>query len=524
MPASKKRKTSSKYTTDAVYQVAKLLDKQARVARAKRNYVDIGGLLNAQALGPYLKEDQTPYTLDESIGYLAARGRGGYNLRAAARGAGGAVAKRLGVSRRVGRNIGGLAYGLGKSYLGGGGYVPVGRGEYSGPDGGPSNSLVGGSDVTVPTMQGGDEIGSVTIQHREFLGNITGSIGFDVSAFHLNPGLVSSFPWLSQIAVNYEEYEFQQLMYTYTSLLSEATASGSVGSVIMSTNYNAGQPEFSSSNDMMNNIGTVSARPTENRVIHGIECNPQKNVMGSYYVRVGSVPSGQDVKTYDMGVFQLATEGMPTDDQLQGQLWVSYNIVLRKPKLFTAAGKGILQDSYKGFDGFQLTKPLGSVLYASPSNTIGTSVAGSYDPALLRIHIHIQFPSTVVQGNFMVEVMWTNLTYNGSTAHSSPQMIPTSSASNAVYVPEGNNAVFGNDTNITVQQAAYSTSLAHTGFRYIFKLGGNYAVDTFVHFTYQLFQAGWFADDVQVVITQVNPTFTASTAFDVDPTWIPIAQ
>ena len=51
----------------------------------------------------------------------------------------------------------------------------------------------------------------------------------------INLGKAESFPWLSQIAANYEEYEIKLLVFCYKSKVSDKSTSsdGHVGSVIM---------------------------------------------------------------------------------------------------------------------------------------------------------------------------------------------------------------------------------------------------------------------------------------------------
>lgn len=527
MPAktSKKRKYA-KYSRmePAAYQIGKLLSKQLRVARANANYSTLAPMLSRDTLiaGQGVRNAEGQLVQQSLGGYLdnlAAYGKGRYTWGNLARSAAGSIAHELGADRAAGRKIGGLLYRTGNRYAGGGGYVPVGRGAYSGP-GGNVNSLISGGNVSVPTMSGGDEIGSVVISHKEYLGSITGSKSFENSTFQLNPGLVSTFPWLSQIAVNYEEYSFEQLMFTYSSLLSEATASGAVGQIIMTTNYNAGNPQFTSTTDMLNNIGTISARPIDSPIIHGVECDDEKNVLPSYFVRVGAVPSGQDIKTYDVGLFQIATEGMPDNDQLQGQLWVSYQIVLRKPKLFTAAGKGILEDVYRSSSGITSSKMTGTPLYYSPLNNIGCTLSTPVNNTL-----RVQFPAQIVQGLFKIRYSYV-LPRNGSSVYPpSPQLAPVISYSNCAAAPTSLNAEFGNGDNYNYQQTGYAAVTTNDLFQLELhvQLLGSFAVPTYVDLFFNQMVGTFGAQRLSVSIIQVNPRFTASTNSVPPPEWLSLS-
>jgi len=45
--------------------------------------------------------------------------------------------------------------------------------------------------------------GNVRISHREYIAQVQGSTGFVNRAFPIQPADAATFPWLSQIAVNF---------------------------------------------------------------------------------------------------------------------------------------------------------------------------------------------------------------------------------------------------------------------------------------------------------------------------------
>ncbi len=51
---------------------------------------------------------------------------------------------------------------------------------------------------------------SVSVQHREYIGDVLGSQDFRIQEFALNPGAVGTFPWLSKLAVNFKCYCFKR--------------------------------------------------------------------------------------------------------------------------------------------------------------------------------------------------------------------------------------------------------------------------------------------------------------------------
>jgi len=194
---------------------------------------------------------------------------------------------------------------------------------------------------------------SVLISHKEYISDIYGTaagVGFQNSAYPLNPGIESTFPWLAQIAQNYDEYSIKQLIFTFRSSIAPigASASGQVGTIIMATQYNAGEQPFTDKETMMQYDGAMSAKVIDG-LLSGVECDPAQ-MSGSVgkFTRAGPPPASQDIKTYDLGTFNIAVTNIPLsyENQSLGELWVSYTVELRKPKFFAARGFGIARDFF----------------------------------------------------------------------------------------------------------------------------------------------------------------------------------
>lgn len=220
-----------------------------------------------------------------------------------------------------------------------------GRGAYIGADNtlgnypSEENQLINKMQGSRHMVTKNDETNAITICHTEYIGDVKPedngsslSSGFQTQYFlALNPGLALSFPWLSNIAQFYEEYEFEQLMFTYKSMVTEGNATAG-GTVIMATQYNPMNPAFLSKQTMENYDYANSGKVTST-IQHGIECDPAKRGGNAIeYVRTGAIPSNQDLKTYDHAVFQLATTGAQSGQTL-GELWVHYKVTLHKTKI-----------------------------------------------------------------------------------------------------------------------------------------------------------------------------------------------
>jgi len=227
----------------------------------------------------------------------------------------------------------------------------AGQGVYSGRGG--YNGLISGGSSAMVISGGGDETQSLTITHREFLQDIFGpsNAGFNIEGWNLNPALIDNFPWLSQMAMNYEEYEFLQLVFEFRSTV-DATAinnsAGNTGTIMMATNYNPTAPLFTGKEQMMQYHGCQSGRLVEDHS-HGVECDPAKNAGAPQkYTRTTTVQIGQDLKTFDLGLFQLAQTNVPSQffNQQVGELFVYYTVKLDKPRMFSNLGSGIIENRY----------------------------------------------------------------------------------------------------------------------------------------------------------------------------------
>jgi hypothetical protein len=125
--------------------------------------------------------------------------------------------------------------------------------------------------------------------------------------------------------------------------------------------------------------GSMETRVCD-EAMFGVECDPTKHGSQAIeYIRTGPVPYGQDIKTYDLGLFQIATSDVGTfaEGTLLGHLYVEYSVVLGKPKLYTALGKGIMQDMYRCGSTVSVAEPFGTAIRPNVSNSIGCSLTAA---------------------------------------------------------------------------------------------------------------------------------------------------
>jgi len=199
-----------------------------------------------------------------------------------------------------------------------------------------SNTLL--TNNAVPSFSSTGQ--GVRICHREFLTDISGSVAFSSTSYAINPGILASFPWLSAIAAQFEEWELKGAVYEFktTSATAVASTNTALGTVILATNYDALDSAFVNKQQMEQYEFACSTVPCAS-VLHPVECNPKMNPLSRFYVRTGDV-TGDDLRFSDLGNFQIATVGMQAAAVI-GELWLSYDIILYKPKIQTPIGANL---------------------------------------------------------------------------------------------------------------------------------------------------------------------------------------
>lgn len=191
--------------------------------------------------------------------------------------------------------------------------------------------LSAGSNGNIPAMH--KENQTIIVRHKEFLGEIKGKQAFTIQkTIALNPGVVESFPWLSGIAAKFQEYKLRGAVYHYVPTSGNAVSStnAALGTVMMHTTYRADESAPSSKQELLNEYWANEGVPSQ-PFCHPIECDPKENPYNLHYVRSSDLPTGKDRLLYDMGTTYVAVSGMQADDIVVGDLWVTYEVELKKP-------------------------------------------------------------------------------------------------------------------------------------------------------------------------------------------------
>jgi len=190
------------------------------------------------------------------------------------------------------------------------------------------------------------------ISHKERIGTVLGSVAFTATSFSINPGLVSTFPWLSAIANRFESHSWIKCDF----LFKTKTSTTAVGDVILAVDYDASDSAPSSSVQVESYQSFVDGAPWQNLVMR---CKPSDlNKLKQRFNRDATVATGSDVKLYDAGNFYICTENQASA-ALVGYLYVEYTVKLFTPQLrssdFYISGGYI-----DGLTGSSAANPMGS--------------------------------------------------------------------------------------------------------------------------------------------------------------------
>lgn len=176
---------------------------------------------------------------------------------------------------------------------------------------------------------------STRIRHKEFIMDVASSTNFQLLLAKgegaINPMNKALFPWLSNVASNYQQFKFHGLVFGYESRSGNSVGSTTtnLGTVLLATLYNSYSLPPRSKQEMEALEFTTAIVPSQN-MVHPIECSPHEQVVEHYYTRM---TPGADERFSVMGRLLLASVGQQLAGANLGELWVSYDVELLKPKV-----------------------------------------------------------------------------------------------------------------------------------------------------------------------------------------------
>lgn len=254
----------------------------------------------------------------------------------------------------------------------------------------------------IMTSIGENKNGDLMMTFREYIGDVVsqGEYFHTNRRIELNPGLVASFPTLSQFAKYYQYYEFDQLLIEYESEVATGNETAK-GVIMIAPQSNPTQYAYPNRASMLNSALSVSSK-IEQGLVAGIECNPEM-ISGSSkrpFIRTSDMPI-EDREDYDFGFVQVALAGVPAEMGVIGSLYIRYTV-----KLFNM--KTEIVNELPVLSGW-LYSPQNTVTYEAPLTIMGayntgTRVTPNFDPITLS-NTSINEISTQIINNEMGPVV-----------------------------------------------------------------------------------------------------------------------
>jgi len=274
------------------------------------------------------------------------------------------------------------------------------------------SSKVAADTDLVPSFRG--KMRETRIQHREYLGDVISSAtsgAFSNTMYRINPGIVTSFPWLSVIAQNFDQWKPNGIVVCFKSTSSVYNGSSqALGTVIIASDYDLTDAAYSSKIEMENSEFAVSAKSSDN-ILHPIEC-----AIGERQVKVlkcrGVTTPSDNLQWYDLCNLQVATQGITGSSVNLGELWVTYDISFYKEQLYgNLFGNSILQMDSSATTGITTSNYFGTDNSIATTSTLVCTLGTNT----------ITFPSNLSAGSFLISYY----VVGSSTANTNPTIAYT---------------------------------------------------------------------------------------------------
>jgi len=175
--------------------------------------------------------------------------------------------------------------------------------------------------------------GDCVITHTEQFDSLVTSSSagvYQVTGYPMNPGLTAMFPWLSNIARNYESYKFLKFAVDYQPTCGTSES----GIAIIGADYDALDTGPADVKTIMSYRSSKWGNTYKDFTHYAKAEDLSKNK--TYFVRTGDAPGGSDLRLYDTGNVFVASQGDSNTSKSVGYLAVTYTIRLMTPSVLSA--------------------------------------------------------------------------------------------------------------------------------------------------------------------------------------------
>lgn len=232
---------------------------------------------------------------------------------------------------------------------------------------------------------------SKRIRHRELVvSSILGATTFTVQNYlQLNPGLATTFPWLSNEAGNWEQYTVHGLQAQYIPIAPTNTQ----GDVLLSPEYDASDLQPSTEVQAANSKDSVM-----DSCWRRIDCtlNSKSMMSGCSRKFVRTSAKAGDIKTFDVGRLAVCVNNSTATPSF-GKLFLDYDIEFFVPQNSPDSDSGPISRS-------QFTRGAAQTFTTTVAEPIQWT-AGLFDP--LGVGLPVAGVFTPPAGVYLIEVYFT---------------------------------------------------------------------------------------------------------------------
>jgi len=147
-----------------------------------------------------------------------------------------------------------------------------------------------------------------------------------IDTFSVNPGLRGTFPWLSTIAANYDQYCLNSLSLEYVN----AAPATRQGFIYMVPDYDVYDGAPSTPQGAMNQMGSKSM-PVWTSGSISLVMGAAMSVGPRRFIRQAA--SSRDQSLTDVAKIHVFYSDLTSTDALPGQLWINYDVTLFAPQM-----------------------------------------------------------------------------------------------------------------------------------------------------------------------------------------------
>jgi len=225
---------------------------------------------------------------------------------------------------------------------------------------------------------------------------------FGSTAYAINPGQATTFPWLAKEALQWEKWGVSYCVFYYKPEVSQFATNGQSGKIMLSADYDAGDSAPVSKQEVEATVPHSDGMPYE--CVY-LSLDPRRlvdNPKSGKFVRPGNLPGGSDIKTYDGGNLFVSTYNNAATTVL-GELRVKYKFWFSEPILNPTSITAPMNNSVTTVQGNSTTVlSTGVVISVGHMETIINGLGVTTSDGIIL---------TLLPGNYLIDV---DLAFEGS--------------------------------------------------------------------------------------------------------------